>query len=107
MKKLKQKSQIDTKIVGIAHVSNVLGTINNVKEIIKYAHKKGAIVIVDASQSIPHMKIDVQDLNADFLVFSGHKMLAPLRNRCIVWKKRNTKSNESIHNGWRYDRICI
>lgn len=67
-----------TKIVGIAEVSNVLGTINNVKKIIKYAHKKGAIVIVDASQSIPHKKIDVQDLDADFLVFSGHKMLAPL-----------------------------
>lgn len=67
-----------TKILGIAHVSNVLGTINNVKKIIKYAHKKGAVVIVDASQSIPHMKIDVQDLDADFLVFSGHKMLAPL-----------------------------
>ena len=48
------------------------------KKIIKYAHKKGAVVIVDASQSIPHMKIDVQDLDADFLVFSGHKMLAPL-----------------------------
>ena len=67
-----------TKIVGITHVSNVLGTINNVKKVIKYAHKKGTIVIVDASQSIPHMKIDVQDLDADFLVFSGHKMLAPL-----------------------------
>lgn len=67
-----------TKIVGITHVSNVLGTINNVKKIIKYAHKKGTVVIVDASQSIPHMKIDVQDLDADFLVFSGHKMLAPL-----------------------------
>ena len=67
-----------TKIVGITHVSNVLGTINNVKKIIKYAHKKGAVVIVDASQSIPHTKIDVQDLDADFLVFSGHKMLAPL-----------------------------
>lgn len=67
-----------TKIVGITHVSNVLGTINNVKKIIECAHKKGAIVIVDASQSIPHMKIDVQDLDADFLVFSGHKMLAPL-----------------------------
>ena len=67
-----------TKIVGITHVSNVLGTINNVKKIIKYAHKKGAIVIVDASQSIPHMKIDVQELDTDFLVFSGHKMLAPL-----------------------------
>ena len=67
-----------TKIVGITHVSNVLGTINNIQKIIKYAHKKGAIVVVDASQSIPHMKIDVQELDADFLVFSGHKMLAPL-----------------------------
>ena len=67
-----------TKIVGITHVSNVLGTINNLEKIIKLAHKKGAIVIVDASQSIPHMKIDVQKLDADFLVFSGHKMLAPL-----------------------------
>ena len=67
-----------TKIVGISHVSNALGTINNIKKIVKYAHKKGAVVLVDASQSIPHMKIDVQELDADFLVFSGHKMLAPL-----------------------------
>ena len=77
-----------TKIVGIAHVSNVLGTINNVKKIIKYAHKKGAIVIVDASQSIPHMKIDVQDLDADFLVFSGHKMLAPLGIGVLYGKRK-------------------
>ena len=75
---IESKITDNTKIVGITHVSNVLGTINNVKKIIKYAHKKGAIVIVDASQSIPHMKIDVQDLDADFLVFSGHKMFAPL-----------------------------
>lgn len=67
-----------TKVVGITHVSNVLGTMNNVKEIIDYAHKKGAIVVLDASQSIPHTKIDVQKLNPDFMVFSGHKMLAPL-----------------------------
>lgn len=76
-----------TKIVGITQVSNVLGTINPVKEIIKYAHKKGAIVIVDASQSIPHFKIDVQDLDADFLVFSGHKMLAPLGIGVLYGKK--------------------
>lgn len=75
---IEEKITDNTKIVGITHVSNVLGTINKVKEIIKYAHKKGAIVIVDASQSIPHMKIDVQELDADFLVFSGHKMFAPL-----------------------------
>lgn len=76
-----------TKIVGITHVSNVTGTINNIKRIIKYAHKKGAVVIVDASQSIPHMKIDVQDLDADFLVFSGHKMLAPLGIGVLYGKK--------------------
>ena len=78
MEEVKNKITEKTKIVGITHVSNVLGTINNVKEIIKYAHKQGAIVILDASQSIPHMKIDVQELDADFVVFSGHKMLAPL-----------------------------
>ena len=77
-----------TKIVGIAHVSNVLGTINNVKKIIKYAHKKGAVVIVDASQSIPHTRIDVQDLDADFLVFSGHKMLAPLGIGILYGKRK-------------------
>ena len=77
-----------TKIVGITHVSNVLGTINDVKKIIKQAHKKGAIVIVDASQSIPHMKIDVQDLDCDFLVFSGHKMLAPLGIGVLYGKKQ-------------------
>jgi len=77
-----------TKIVGITHVSNVLGTINNIKKIIKQAHKKGAIVVVDASQSIPHMKIDVQDMDCDFLVFSGHKMLAPLGIGVLYGKKK-------------------
>lgn len=84
---IKNKITDKTKIVAITHISNVLGTINNVKEIIKYAHKKGAIVIVDASQSIPHMKIDVQDMDADFLVFSGHKMLAPLGIGVMYGKK--------------------
>lgn len=75
---IKNKITNKTKIVAITHISNVLGTVNKVKKIIKYAHKMGAIVVVDGSQSIPHMKIDVQDLNADFFVFSGHKMFAPL-----------------------------
>lgn len=66
------------KIVGITQVSNVLGTINPVKEIVKKAHEVGAVAVVDASQSVPHMKVDVQDIDADFLVFSGHKMLSPL-----------------------------
>ena len=86
-KEIESKITDQTKIVGITHVSNVLGTINNVKKIIKYAHKKGAIVIVDASQSIPHIKIDVQELGVDFLVFSGHKMLAPLGIGVLYGKK--------------------
>ena len=77
----------NTKIVGITHVSNALGTVNNVKKIIEYAHKKGAVVVVDASQSIPHMKIDVQDMDADFVVFSGHKMMAPLGIGILYGKK--------------------
>ena len=96
-----------TKVVGITHVSNVLGTINKVQDIIKYAHKKGAVVVLDVSQSIPHMKIDVQALDADFIAFSGHKMFAPLGIRNIIWKKGNSKQNESFLNGWRYDRICL
>ena len=84
---IENKISDKTKIVGITHVSNVLGTINNIEKIIKYAHKKGAIVIVDASQSIPHMRIDVQKLDADFLVFSGHKMLAPLGIGVLYGKK--------------------
>ena len=84
---IEKKITDKTKIVGITHVSNVLGTINNIEKIIKYAHKKGAIVVVDASQSIPHMKIDVQNLNCDFLVFSGHKMLSPLGIGVLYGKK--------------------
>ena len=76
-----------TKIVGITHVSNVLGTINNIEKIVKYAHKKGAVVVVDVSQSIPHMKIDVQKIDADFVVFSGHKMLAPMGIGILYGKK--------------------
>jgi len=67
-----------TKIVSICHMSNVLGTIHPIKKIGELAHKVGAIFIVDGAQSIPHMKIDVKDLGADFFVFSGHKMYAPM-----------------------------
>ncbi len=84
---IEKKITDNTKIVGITQVSNVLGTINNVKKIIKVAHKKGAVVVVDASQSIPHFKVDVQDLDCDFLVFSGHKMLAPLGIGVLYGKK--------------------
>lgn len=66
-----------TKFVSITHVSNVLGVINPIQELAQLAHEKGAIMVVDGAQSVPHMKIDVQKLDADFFVFSGHKMAGP------------------------------
>ena len=66
-----------TKLVSIAHVSNVLGTINPVKEMIATAHAHGVPVLVDGAQSIPHMPVDVRELDADFYVFSGHKVYGP------------------------------
>ncbi len=66
-----------TKIVSIMQVSNVLGTVNPIKEMIATAHAHGVPFMVDAAQSIPHMKVDVQDLDADFIVFSGHKVYGP------------------------------
>ena len=66
-----------TKLVSIAHVSNVLGTVNPIKELVKLAHERGIPVLVDAAQSAPHMKLDVQALDCDFLAFSGHKMYGP------------------------------
>lgn len=67
-----------TKIVTISHISNAIGVINPINHIIYEAHKNGAKVVLDVSQSAPHMKIDVKKLNCDFMVFSGHKMLAPM-----------------------------
>src|SRR3989338_7598231 len=66
-----------TRIVSATHASNVLGTINPVREIAKIAHENNALMVVDGAQSVPHMKVDVKDLNCDFLAFSGHKMLGP------------------------------
>jgi len=66
-----------TKLVSVAHVSNVLGTIQPVEEIIRMAHERGVAVCIDGAQSVPHMKIDVQALDCDFMAFSGHKMYGP------------------------------
>jgi cysteine desulfurase / selenocysteine lyase len=84
---IKNKITEKTKLVSITHVSNALGTINPVKEIIDYAHSMGAKVIVDGSQSVPHMKVSVRELNADFLVFSGHKLLGPMGIGVVYGKK--------------------
>lgn len=74
----KEKITDKTKLVAVAQMSNVLGTIYPVKGIVEYAHSKGAVVVVDGAQSVPHMKVNITDLDADFFVFSGHKALAPM-----------------------------
>ncbi|WP_394468017.1 cysteine desulfurase [Streptococcus anginosus] len=66
-----------TRFVALAHVSNVLGVVNPIKEIAELVHQTNALLVVDGAQSVPHMKIDVQDLDVDFFAFSGHKMLGP------------------------------
>lgn len=88
-----------TKIVAITHVSNVLGTVNSIKEIAAIAHKKGAIIVVDGAQSSPHMKIDVQDLDCDFYAFSGHKMCAPTGIGVLYGKKALLENMEPIEFG--------
>lgn len=80
-----------TKIVSVAHVSNVLGTVNPVKEMIRYAHGQGVPVLVDGAQSIPHMPVDVQDLDADFYVFPVTRCTA-----LPVWVCFTVKRNGSI-----------
>lgn len=76
-----------TKIVSAAHISNVLGAINPVKEIAKIAHENNALMVVDGAQSVPHMKADVKELDCDFLAFSGHKMLGPAGIGVLYGKK--------------------
>ncbi|MBP9664319.1 MAG: cysteine desulfurase [Pyrinomonadaceae bacterium] len=77
-----------TRIVAVAHVSNALGTVNPIKEMIATAHKFGVPVCVDAAQSVPHFPVDVQDLDADFFVFSGHKMFAPTGSGVVYGKRK-------------------
>ena len=85
LKKLLNKK---TKIVSITHVSNVLGTINPIKEIAKLVHQNNSLFVVDGAQSVQHMKVDVKELDVDFLVFSGHKMYGPT-GIGVLYGKRN------------------
>ncbi|EIJ80664.1 Csd [Bacillus methanolicus PB1] len=89
----------NTKIVSIMHVSNVLGTINPIKEIAKIAHENGAIMVVDGAQSAPHMKIDVQDLDCDFFAFSSHKMCGPTGIGVLYGRKHLLENMEPVEFG--------
>ncbi|WP_202080335.1 cysteine desulfurase [Caldalkalibacillus salinus] len=88
-----------TKVVAMVHVSNVLGTINPIKEVTQIAHENGAVMVVDGAQSTPHMKVDVQDLNCDFFAFSGHKMCAPTGIGVLYGKKKLLEKMEPVEFG--------
>jgi len=87
MSEFKMLLNSKTRLVSITHVSNTLGTINPVKEIVELAHENGTAVLLDGAQSVPHMKVDVQDLNCDFYVFSGHKIFGPTGIGVLYGKK--------------------
>lgn len=86
-KEIETKITVHTKIVAFALVSNVLGSVNPADKIIKKAHGAGAVVVLDCAQSLPHYPVDVQSLDADFMAFSGHKMLAPMGIGVLYGKK--------------------
>ncbi|MGG4382772.1 cysteine desulfurase [Priestia megaterium] len=99
LEEVKSTITSNTKIVSIMQVSNVLGTINPVKEIAEIAHANGAVMVVDGAQSTPHMKVDVQDLDCDFFAFSGHKMGGPTGIGALYGKKELLEKMEPIEFG--------
>ncbi|WP_423789049.1 cysteine desulfurase [Lactococcus taiwanensis] len=96
---LNEKISTKTKFVSVAHVSNVLGCINPIKEIADLAHAHGAYVVVDGAQSVPHMAVDVQELDVDFFAFSGHKMMGPTGIGVLYGKKELLQRFEPIEFG--------
>ncbi len=88
-----------TRIVGVVHVSNVLGTLNPVAEITRLAHEQGALVVVDGSQSVPHMPVDVPAIGCDFYAFTGHKMLGPTGIGVLVGRTELLESMEPFLGG--------
>ena len=89
----------EPKIVALAHVSNVLGTVNPVAELTRLAHDAGAVVLVDGAQAVPHLPVNVAALDADFYVFSGHKMLAPMGIGALVGKAALLDTMPPYHGG--------
>ncbi len=88
-----------TRLVCLSHVSNVTGVINDVKRIAKLAHEHGAMVLVDGAQSVPHLPVNVKDLDADFVAFSGHKMLGPTGIGVLYGKQEILEKMEPFHGG--------
>ncbi|MER2175325.1 MAG: cysteine desulfurase [Carnobacterium sp.] len=88
-----------TKIVALAHVSNVLGVVNPIQDIARLVHAKGAVLVVDGAQAVPHMPVDVQELDADFYAFSGHKMVGPTGIGVLYGKRSLLEQMEPVEFG--------
>ncbi|MFS0925112.1 cysteine desulfurase [Enterococcus durans] len=99
MEKAKELINSNTKIVSIAHVSNVLGVINPVEELAQMIHEQGGILVVDGAQSTPHMAIDVQQIDCDFFAFSGHKMCGPTGIGVLYGKRKWLEQMEPVEFG--------
>ncbi len=88
-----------TKVVAVTHVSNVLGTVNPVKEVAEIAHQNGAVIVIDGAQGAPHMKIDIKEMDCDFYAFSGHKMCGPTGIGVLYGKKELLEEMEPVEFG--------
>ena len=87
LENVKKSITPNTRVISLAQITNVIGDLRPIKEICKFAHENGIFVVCDAAQSVPHIKVDVQDLDVDFLTFSGHKMLGPTGIGVLYGKK--------------------
>ena len=103
MKNIKDYYPKETKIVGITHISNALGTVNPVKEMIHMAHKVGAKVLLDGAQSVQHIKVDLNCLDPDFFAFSGHKIYGPTGIGVLYGKKELLEKMPPYQGRRRYD----
>lgn len=99
MENVKKAVNAHTKLISLAHVTNVLGHILPVKEICKYAHERGILVSIDGAQSVPHMPVNVQELGCDFLSFSGHKMCGPTGIGVLYGRYQLLKETRPVRNG--------
>ena len=92
-----------TRMVAVAHVSNALGTINPVRQIVEMAHRAGALALIDGAQAAPHMKVDVQALDADFYAFSGHKVFGPTGIGMLYGKSQAAERHAALPGRRRHD----
>ena len=99
LENVKKNVNKNTKAIVISHITNVIGDVRPIKEITEFAHKNGIIVIVDGAQSVPHQKIDVQDLDIDFLAFSAHKMLGPTGVGVLYGKEKYLEKAKPLITG--------